>query len=147
MDSMTGKKEAEETYSFETSQHVIISVALCRTLLFMGRFQKRSGEISMQTVHMQFFFLEKSNAEQQTRQRLDIPVRQVLEDAWLQHIPAAEEVANRYADLDYVVCSLENYEYLYLDESIYVPSQFKTTYERRLLTECEALCTNKYADV
>jgi hypothetical protein len=54
---------------------------------------------------------------------------------------------NRYADLDYVVCSLENYEYLYLDESIYVPSQFKTTYERRLLTECEALCTNKYADV
>jgi hypothetical protein len=23
--------------------------------------------------------------------------------------PAAEEVANRYADLDYVVCSLENY--------------------------------------
>jgi hypothetical protein len=75
-------------------------------------------------------FLEKSNAEQQTRQCLDHPVRKVLEDAWLQHIPAAEEVANRYADLDSVVCSLENYEYLYLDESIYVPSQFKTTYER-----------------
>jgi hypothetical protein len=32
MDSMTVKKEAEETYTFETSQHVIISVALCRTL-------------------------------------------------------------------------------------------------------------------
>ena len=43
MDSMTGeKKEAEETYTcndrFETSQHVIISVALCSILFFMGRF-------------------------------------------------------------------------------------------------------------
>jgi hypothetical protein len=53
MDSMTGKKkEAEETYTcndrFETSQHVTISVALCRILFFMGRFQERSREISMQ---------------------------------------------------------------------------------------------------
>ena len=42
MDSMTGKKEAEETYTcndgFETSQHVIISVALCSIFFFMGRF-------------------------------------------------------------------------------------------------------------
>ena len=111
-----------------------------------GDFKKDLEKLACRQFICSFFFLEKSNAEQQTRQRLDIPVRQVLEDAWLQHIPAAEEVANRYADLDYV-CSLENYEYLYLDESIYVPSQFKTTYERRLLTECEALCTNKYADV
>jgi hypothetical protein len=46
MDSMTGKKEAEETYTFETSQHVIISVAPYRELRHCSCLQKKKWSVA-----------------------------------------------------------------------------------------------------
>ncbi|XP_033749002.1 uncharacterized protein LOC117333692 [Pecten maximus] len=79
-------------------------------------------------------FLLKSNEEQKHRQRLDHPVREVAQHAFLQEVEAVDTVPNQYRQLDSILGQLGFYEYLYFDEEIHASVSFRNTFERLIFT-------------
>lgn len=75
-------------------------------------------------------FLEKSNNEQQKRQQMNHPVREVATHAYLQHRSAVKDVKDKYSLLDTTVSKLDFYESLFFDEERHVNATFKNTFER-----------------
>lgn len=75
-------------------------------------------------------FLDKANDDQKKRQMLEHPVRQISEHIYVQQVCATDNVEGRYSLLDAAILQLENFEYLYFDEYLYVKEAFATTFQR-----------------
>lgn len=75
-------------------------------------------------------YLDKANNDQQCRQNLPHPVREVSKDAFLYHVPQTQKVLPNHAILDTCLAKMNYYEYILYDEDIHVELPFKTNFER-----------------
>ena len=75
-------------------------------------------------------YLSKKNEEQQKRQKLNHPVRQVGEYASIVTAGIADNVNPKYSILDNVLTRMQMYEYLLFDEVIHVSTPFKNYMEK-----------------
>lgn len=74
--------------------------------------------------------LDKANEEQQCRQNLTHPVREIAKDAFLYYVPQTEKVGPKYAILDTCLAKMNHYEYVFFDEAIHLDEPFKTNFDR-----------------
>lgn len=75
-------------------------------------------------------FLRKSNEEQQRRQFMMHPVREVCKDAFMNHVEPTENISNKYSILDCELSKLDKYQYLYFDEELHIREKFRSNFER-----------------
>jgi hypothetical protein len=64
-------------------------------------------------------YLDLKNEDQQKRQKLEHPARQVGEHAWIDSVASVESVSARYSLLDNAMSNLADYEYLLFDEQLH----------------------------
>ncbi|CAC5365133.1 unnamed protein product [Mytilus coruscus] len=62
-------------------------------------------------------YLEQKNLDQQKRQKLNHPVREVADHTWIESHDSVDDVAIKYSFLDNTLTKLPYYSHLYFDES------------------------------
>jgi hypothetical protein len=70
-------------------------------------------------------YLDQKNTDQQKRQQLSHPVRQIAEYTWLETCESSEKKENKYSILDNSITKLSNYTYICFDEQSHVVAPFK----------------------
>lgn len=83
--------------------------------------------LSMNTYAM---YLDEKNTDQQKRQQLSHPVRQIAEYTWLETRESSEVIENQYSILDNSITKLSNYTYICFDEQSHVVAPFKHSMEK-----------------
>ncbi|CAC5365131.1 unnamed protein product [Mytilus coruscus] len=76
-------------------------------------------------------YLEQKNLDQQKRQKLNRPVREVADHTWIESHDSVDDVAPKYSFLDNTLTKLPYYSHLYFDKQIHLTmNPFKDSIEK-----------------
>lgn len=84
------------------------------------------GDLEILSLAMNCYatYLDEKNEDQQKRQKLDHPPRQVGEHAWMEVKPGCEVVNPKYSLLDTAIGNLQFHQYLFFDEERHLTGPF-----------------------
>lgn len=123
------KKKALRLSAIDLKSH---STALFQ--LISQPFVSKSNEIKDDFLELAKCFniyadqLDKANEEQQCRQNLTHPVREIAKDAFLYFVPQTHKLWSKYAILDTCLSKMNHYEYVFFDEAIHLDEPIKTNF-------------------